>query len=198
MKKHDFTAALQTLKAGGLVIYPTDTQYALGADIYNETAVRNVFDVKKRPYSVPLPVAVASIPVIETIAMMTPLAHTICQRFFPGSLTIILQKKSTVPKIVSSGQDTIAVRIPNNPIAFQLLSQFGPLTVTSANLHHEKTLEVISDIRMQLGTPDLLGLENGPLPGLPSTIVDLTGPAPRVVRKGPITESELMDVLTHG
>jgi len=198
MKKHDFSAVLQILKAGGLVIYPTDTQYALGADIYNETAVRHVFDLKKRPYSVPLPVAVATIPAIETIAIMNPAAHILCQRFLPGTLTIILKKKPTVPTIVTSKQETIAVRIPNNPIALQLLSQFGPLTVTSANLHDEKTLHVIRDIRMQLGTPSLFGLDDGPLTERPSTIVDLTSPTPRVVRKGLITESELLRVLTHG
>ena len=198
MKTHDFSAALQVLKAGGLIIYPTDTQYALGADIYNETAVRKVFEVKKRPYSVPLPVAVASVPAMETIAVMNPAAYILCQRFLPGTLTIIVKKKPTVPDMVTSGQETIAVRIPNNPVALELLSRFGPLTVTSANLHHEKTLDVISDIRMQLRTPQLFGLDDGKHTGVPSTIIDVTTSPPCVVRKGSITKTELMDVLTHG
>jgi L-threonylcarbamoyladenylate synthase len=198
MTKHDFSAALRILTAGGLIIYPTDTLYALGADIYNEGAVRTVFDTKKRPYSVPLPVAAASISAIETIAYMTPAAYTICKRFLPGTLTIILKKKPTVPKIVTSSQDTIAIRIPNNPLALELLSQFGPLTVTSANLHHEKTLDVISDIRMQLGTPNIFGLDDGRLSGWPSTIIDLSRSPPRVVRKGHISETELLDVIAHG
>jgi L-threonylcarbamoyladenylate synthase len=198
MMKHDFSKALQTLRAGGLIIYPTDTLYALGADIYNKAAVRNVFAIKKRPYSIPLPVAVASVPVLETIAYMNPAAYRICKRFFPGTLTIILKKKPTVPEIVTAGQDTIAIRIPNSPLALELLSGFGPLTVTSANLHHEKTLGVISDIRMQLGTPNILGLDDGILSGQPSTILDLSHSPPKVIRKGCITESELLDVINHG
>jgi L-threonylcarbamoyladenylate synthase len=198
MKKFDFSKALQVLREGGLIIYPTDTLYALGADIYNEAAVRNVFDTKKRPHTIPLPVAVASISAIETIAYMNPTAYIISKRFLPGTLTIILKKKSAVPQIVTSHQDTVAIRIPNNLVALELISKFGPLTATSANLHHEKTLGVINDIRMQLGTPNILGLDNGRLSGLPSTMIDLSVSPPQIVRKGSITEAELFDVIAHG
>lgn len=198
MKRFDFSKALQVLGEGGLILYPTDTLYALGADIYNESAVRNVFDTKKRPYTIPLPVAVASVSAIETIAYMNPTAYRISERFLPGSLSIILKKKSTVPKVVTSGQDTIAIRIPNNPVALEILSQFGPLTITSANLHNEKTLGVISDIRMQLGTPNILGLEFGRLSGLPSTMIDLSVSPPKIIRKGSIAEADLFDVISHG
>src|SRR5512136_3427857 len=116
MKKNDFSTALKALKKGELIIYPTDTLYALGADIYNETAVRKVFDIKQRPYSVPIPVAVPSIQAIETIAYMNDAAYQISNKFLPGTLTIILKKKLSVPDIVTSVTDTIAVRIPNHPI----------------------------------------------------------------------------------
>ena len=198
MKKNDFSAALKALKNGEPIIYPTDTLYALGADIYNETAVRKVFDIKQRPYSVPLPVAVPSIPAIETIAYMNDAAHEISKKFLPGTLTIILKKKLSVPDIVTSGLDTIAVRIPNHTIALELLSQYGPLTVTSANLHHEKTLGSITDILLQLGTHIPICLNDGRRNAVPSTIVDLSTGIPRIVRKGLVTEKELLDVITHG
>jgi L-threonylcarbamoyladenylate synthase len=198
MTKYDFSRAVQILKSGGLIIYPTDTLYALGADIFNETAVKNVFDTKKRPCTVPLPVAVATVSAMETITDMNDAAYALCERFLPGSLTLILKKKPIVPQIVTSGRNTIAVRIPNNPVALQLLSKSGPLTATSANRHHEKTLGVISDIRMQLQTPHLFGLDNGRLSGSPSTMIDLSISPPQVVRKGTISETALFDVIAHG
>ena len=198
MKKNDFSAALKALKNGETIIYPTDTLYALGADIYNETAVRKVFDIKQRPYSIPLPVAVSSIQEMETIAYLNDAAYEISKKFLPGTLTIILKKKSSVPKIVTSGFDTIAVRIPNHIIALDLLSQYGPLTVTSANLHHEKTLGNITDILKQLGTHIPICLNDGRRDAVPSTIADLSTNIPRIVRKGLVTEKELLDVITHG
>jgi L-threonylcarbamoyladenylate synthase len=198
MKKNDFSAALKALKKGELIIYPTDTLYALGADIYNETAVRKVFDIKQRPYSVPLPVAVPSVQAIETIAYMNDAAYQISNKFLPGTLTIILKKKLSVPDIVTSGTDTIAVRIPNHPITLELLSEYGPLIVTSANLHNEKTQGTITDILKQLGTHIPICLNDGKRDVVPSTIVDLSISIPRIIRKGLITEKELLDVITHG
>jgi L-threonylcarbamoyladenylate synthase len=198
MKKNDFSAALKALKNGEMIIYPTDTLYALGVDIYNETAVRKVFDIKQRPYSVPLPVAVPSIEVIETIAYMNDAAYEISRKFLPGTLTIILKKKLSIPDIVTSGTDTIALRIPNHPIALELLSRYGPLTVTSANLHHEKTLGTVADILKQLGTRNPICLNDGKRDAVPSTIVDLSTSTPRIVRKGLITKKELQEAITHG
>ncbi len=197
MKKNDFSAALKALKNGEPIIYPTDTLYALGADIYNETAVRNVYDIKQRPFSVPLPVAVPSIQAIETIAYMNDAAREISNKFLPGTLTIILKKKLSVPDIVTSGFDTIAVRIPNHTIALELLTQYGPLTVTSANLHNKKTPSMITDILMQLETNIPICLDDGEHDAIPSTIVDLSTNIPRIVRKGLITEKELLDVISH-
>jgi len=198
MKKNDFSIALKVLKSGDLIIYPTDTLYALGADIYNETAVRKVYDIKQRPYSVPLPVAVSSIQAMETIAYINDAVHEICKKFLPGTITIILKKKPSVPKIVTSGLHTIAVRIPNHIIALDLLSQYGPLTVTSANLHHKKTLGNITDILKQLGTYIPICLNDGKRDAVPSTIVDLSTNIPHIVREGLVTEKELLDVITHG
>jgi L-threonylcarbamoyladenylate synthase len=198
MKKNDIHAAIKALKDGELIIYPTDTLYALGADIFNVTAVKKVFDIKRRPYSIPLPVAVSSIETIETIAVMNETAWALSEKFLPGSLTIILKKKPTVPLIVTSGFDTIAIRVPNHPVALQLLSAFGPLTVTSANLHQKKTLAVPKDILQQLETSIQVCLTDGRKEGVASTIVDLSEKEPRMVREGSIRKDELLDVISHG
>jgi L-threonylcarbamoyladenylate synthase len=198
MKKKDFSDALKALQDGQPIIYPTDTLYALGADIYNEKAVRTIFDIKQRPYSIPLPVAVHSIKAIETIAYMNKNARRLSTYFLPGTLTIILKKKQSVPDIVTSGGDAIAIRIPNHPIALRLLRQYGPLTVTSANLHSKKTPGIIKDILIQLDTVIPVLLHDGRLDGVPSTIIDLTATIPQIVRKGSITEEEVRRVMKHG
>jgi L-threonylcarbamoyladenylate synthase len=198
MKKNDISTAIHALKEGRLIIYPTDTLYALGADIYNETAVQQVFIIKKRPFSLPLPVAVSSLKEIETIAFMNEPAKKICRRFLPGNVTILLKKKPIVPPLVTSSCNTIAVRIPRHPIALQLLSRYGPLTVTSANIHDKKTKGLIRDILHQLQTPIPVCIHDGRKEETASTIIDVTVQKPRVLREGSISEKELLDVITHG
>lgn len=198
MKKNDFSAALIALRKAELIIYPTDTLYALGADIYNETAVRKVFNIKQRPYSIPLPVAVHCVKAIEPLAFMDDTAQRICQRYLPGSLTIILKKKPKVPDVVTSCMDTIAIRIPNDPLALKLLEQYGPLTVTSANLHQKTTQATIKDILKQLQTHIDICLDDGKRQNTSSTIINLSTKPPKIVRKGSITDKELLDVISHG
>jgi L-threonylcarbamoyladenylate synthase len=198
MKKNDISAAIHALKKGHLIIYPTDTLYALGADIFNETAVKQIFMVKKRPLTIPLPVAVSSPKEIDAIAFMNDPAKRICRRFLPGTVTILLKKKPIVPSIVTSGFNTIAIRIPNHPIALQLLSRYGPLTATSANIHEKKTKGVIRDILSQLKTPIPVCIHDGRKEKTASTIIDLTTQKPRIIREGSISEKELLDVITHG
>lgn len=195
MKKNDVSNAIKALKTGNLIVYPTDTLYALGADIFNDDAVKRVFKVKKRPSSNPLSVAVANFDVITKIAYTNDVVKKVVERFLPGPLTIILQKKDPVSNVITSGLDKIAVRIPKNDIALDLLSAFGPLTVTSANIHGEKTPYVIKEIMMQFSTNISVYLDDGRLDAKPSTIVDLTSEKPTIVRKGSITREEISDAI---
>jgi len=195
MKKNDVSNAIKALKTGNLIVYPTDTLYALGADIFNDDAVKRVFKVKKRPSSNPLSVAVANFDVITKIAYTNDVVKKVVERFLPGPLTIILQKKDSVSNVITSGLDKIAVRIPKNDIALDLLSAFGPLTVTSANIHGEKTPYVIKEIMMQFSTNISVYLDDGRLDAKPSTIVDLTSEKPTIVRKGSITREEISDAI---
>ncbi len=194
-EKNTISNAIVALKAGNLIVYPTDTLYALGADIFNDGSVTKVFTVKKRPFSNPLSVAVADFEAISKIAYTNEFVKQVVERFLPGSLTIILRKKESVSRLVTGGLDNIAVRIPDNKIALKLLSAFGPLTVTSANVHGKKTPYVIKDIMMQFTTDILVYLDDGRLDAKPSSIVDLTLEKPRIVRKGSITLDEILDVI---
>ena len=195
MKRNTITNAVKALKTGNIIVYPTDTLYALGADIFNDDSVTKVFTVKKRPFSNPLSVAVADFEAISKIAYTNEFVKQVVERFLPGSLTIILRKKESVSRLVTGGLDNIAVRIPDNKIALKLLSAFGPLTVTSANVHGKKTPYVIKDIMMQFTTDILVYLDDGRLDAKPSTIVDLTLEKPRIVRKGSITLEEILDAI---
>ena len=196
MHKIDLSGSIKALKNGGVVVYPTDTLYALGADIYNGDAVKKIFKIKKRPFTIPLPVAVSDFSGIGKIAFTDTRVKRLAEHFLPGSLTLVLRKKNANLDMVTGGFDKIAIRIPDNDVALDLLSRFGPLTVTSANVHNEKTPHVIKEIKMQFSKEDVaVYLDYGKLDGDPSTIVDLTYKKPRVIRRGIITEKEILDAI---
>jgi len=196
MNKKDITKAIQNLQKGEVIVYPTDTLYALGADIYNIKAVKKIFKIKKRPYSLPLPIAVSNIEMIKEIAKVDANSKKIIKNFLPGPLTLVLIKKKHISKLITSGKNTIAIRIPDNEIALDLISKYGPLTATSANVHGKKTPYIINKINMQFKQEKLKTyLDVGKLNGKPSTIIDLTKNKIKILRKGPITENEIMEVI---
>jgi L-threonylcarbamoyladenylate synthase len=196
MQRNKLSEAIEALQNGRIVVYPTDTLYAFGADIYNEGAVRKVFEIKKRPFDIPLPVAVSNFTGVERIAFVTDNARKLAKHFLPGSLTLILDKKSTIPDIVTSRMNKIAIRIPNNTVALKLLSKFGPLTATSANVHGIKTPGIIKDINIQVREDDVaVYLDYGILQGSPSTIVDATYERPKIIREGVIAKHDILAVI---
>lgn len=199
MQRIELSKAIEALQNGDIVVYPTDTLYAFGVDIHNKDAVRRVFEVKKRPLDNPLPVAVSDLAYIEKIAFVSGIARDLAEQFLPGPLTMILNKKNVILDVITGGLDNVAVRIPDNDVALELLSRYGPLTVTSANVHGKEVPDIISDIKMQFNSDDVaVYLDYGKLNGLPSTIVDMTASKPRIVRDGAITKEEILDVIEHG
>lgn len=199
MQRIELSKAIEALQNGDIVVYPTDTLYAFGVDIHNKDAVRKVFEVKKRPLDNPLPVAVSDLAYIEKIAFVSGIARDLAEQFLPGPLTMILNKKNVILDVITGGLDNVAVRIPDNDVALELLSRYGPLTVTSANVHGKEVPDIISDIKMQFNSDDVaVYLDYGKLNGLPSTIVDMTASKPRIVRDGAITKEEILDVIEHG
>ncbi|UCD12929.1 MAG: threonylcarbamoyl-AMP synthase [Thermoplasmatales archaeon] len=195
MKRDDVSTAIKALGNGEVIVYPTDTLYALGADVYNEGAVKKVFRIKKRPYSLPLPLAVANFNEIDKISHTNEVVKRVVKRFLPGPLTLLLKKKDSISSIVTGGHDTIAVRIPKNDIALEVLSRFSPITATSANIHGKKTSFFLNELKMQFRNDICIYLDNGRLNAPPSTIVDLTSKEPIIVRKGAITKEEILKVI---
>jgi len=198
MKKHNLSKAIAALRRGQIIVYPTDTLYGLGADIFNDDAVEKVFKIKKRKKTNPLSVAVANLKQIEKIAYVDDKSRCLIKTFLPGKLTIVLRKKNIVSDLVTGGLDKIAIRIPDNKIALTLLSKFGPITATSANIHDKKPPVNIDDISMQFSVSDIaVYIDDGKLDGRPSTIIDMSQKPFKIIRKGAISEKEIMDAISY-
>jgi L-threonylcarbamoyladenylate synthase len=189
MKTINLKNAISGIAKGKLVVYPTDTLYGLGADIYNVSSVKKIYQVKRRPLDLPLPVMVSDISMMKKIAYITPPAKKIITKFLPGPLTIILKKKQLVPDSIT--QEKVAIRIPNNNIALQLASYCGPLTATSANIHGGEDPCTIDIAKKQIGTRDIIYLDHGILPCIPSTIIEPTNNDIIIYREGAISKEDL-------
>jgi len=182
------------LKKGGLVVFPTDTVYGLGACYNNYEAVERIYRIKKRPRNKALPLLLAEAAQISEIAeYVPPAAWLLVGRFLPGALTIVLTKSKSVPDIITGGAKTVAVRIPAHPVPIALIGGVGmPIIGTSANLSGKPSILAAREICSQFGDKIDLVIDGGRCPGgRESTIVDVTGEVPRVLREGAISRQEL-------
>jgi L-threonylcarbamoyladenylate synthase len=190
--------AALTLGKGGLVAFPTETVYGLGALALEEDFVKKIFSAKGRPPTNPLIVHVLDETMAQSVCREWPeTAHIIATRLWPGPLTLILPKKDIVPAAVSAGLDTVAVRSPAHPVARALLAACGqPIAAPSANRYTEISPTRAEHVRKGLsGRIDLI-LDGGPAGvGVESTVLDLTGPIPTVLRPGAITPSQLEPLI---
>ena len=175
--------AIEVLSSGGVVLYPTDTIYGLGANVFNEKAVEKVYNIKKRDYFKPVSVLVSSIEEILFIAEIPQKHENLVLNSLPGPFTFILYKTTVMPNYPSKN-NKIGVRIPNNIISRELSRNF-PITTTSANLSGEETLETPQEIIKQLNCDVDLVIDVGSLKSSsPSTVVDLTRREPKILRQG--------------
>ncbi|WP_407378896.1 L-threonylcarbamoyladenylate synthase [Methanobrevibacter sp.] len=175
--------AIDVLANGGVVMYPTDTVYGLGADIFNNKAVRRVFKIKQRSLLKPLSILVSNTDAIDLVSKISIYQKNTIEKYLPGPYTFILKKSTIVPRVVTSGLTHVGVRVPNNQIACKLATLF-PITTTSANLSNEEVLSTPEDILDQLGCDVDLVIDVGPLDSEnASTIIDLTTPQPTVIRR---------------
>jgi len=188
---NEIEKAADLLRKGGLVVYPTDTLYALGASVSNESAVRNVYEIKKRPLDIYLPVAVGSVEQIETVAVMNDAAKKIAGKFMPGPITLILKKKKGKSDIVA--RDKIAVRVPADPVALNISSITGAITATSANVHGMNAPLTVEEAKKQLGDKVDMYIDGGKLKGIPSTIIDISDGKIKVIREGAIKAEEFYE-----
>ncbi|MBR3112226.1 MAG: threonylcarbamoyl-AMP synthase [Methanobrevibacter sp.] len=175
--------AINVLADGGIVLYPTDTVYGLGANIFDKGAVRRVFDIKQRNLLKPLSILVSNVDSIDLVAKVSLSQKEIINSYLPGPYTFILQKKPIVPHAVTSGSNYVGVRVPDNEIACRLAGIF-PITTTSANLSDEDVLSNPSEILTQLGRDVDLVIDVGDLKSNhPSKIIDLSMRNPKIIRK---------------
>lgn len=175
--------AIKVLSKGGIILYPTDTVYGLGANIFDKRAVKRVFDIKKRSHLKPLSILVRDVESIDLVAKVSLSQKETINEYLPGPYTFILNKRRTVPRLVTGGLKNVGVRVPNCELACRLAGIF-PITSTSANISDDEVLSNPDEILKQLDCEVDLVIDVGDLEGnSPSKIIDLTGFKPKIIRK---------------
>ncbi|QNS08302.1 L-threonylcarbamoyladenylate synthase [Streptomyces xanthii] len=197
---HDIEKAAGVLRAGGLVALPTETVYGLGADAENPEAVSRIFQVKGRPPSHPLIVHIGGSEQLDDWVREVPAtARLLAEHFWPGPLTLVLRRGPRVPLEATGGLETVAVRVPDHPVALSLLAAFGGgVTAPSANRFGQVSPTTADDVRAELGDAVDFVLDGGRCAvGVESTIVDVTSEIPTILRPGGVTREDLEKVLGH-
>lgn len=190
-------AAVEALQAGELVVLPTDTVYGLAADAFNPLAVGRLLEAKGRGRDMPTPVLVPSARTLDGIAETVPqAARDLADAFWPGALTLVVRHAPTLAWDLGETKGTVAVRVPLDRVALAVLEKTGPLAVSSANRSGMPPATDAAEAARQLGTAVEVYLDGGPAgEPVPSTIVDLTGDVPRVLRAGALSLEELRGVV---
>ena len=190
-------SAISALKGGRLVVLPTDTVYGIGADAFDGAAVAALLAAKGRGRDMPVPVLVGSWHTIDGLVYSVPeSARQLIRAFWPGALSLVVQQAPSLQWDLGDAQGTVMLRMPLHPVAIELLREVGPMAVSSANISGRPAAVTAADAREQLGDLVEVYLEAGPSArGAASTIVDLTGAQPRILREGPVTSAAIAGVL---
>jgi L-threonylcarbamoyladenylate synthase len=186
--------AIEILKAGGIVAFPTDTVYGLGGDAFNSEVAERIYSVKQRPRSLPLPILLSDSTQVAAVVDFTPeIARFLMKRFWPGGLTLVLPRGASLPEIISAGSDKVAIRIPNHVVPLTIIHSLGaPIIGTSANISDKPSPVTAQEVEQQLGSKIDLIIDTGRCTGgLESTVVDVTGETPVILRQGIIPEDEI-------
>jgi len=194
--EHNLQIAREILSRGGVVVFPTDTVYGLGAAAFEGGAVEEIFRIKGRSQDKAIPILLSSAAEVDQVALeLNDTARRLAQRFWPGPLTIVVAKATSVPDAVAG--HSIGLRVPDHALARKLLAAAGPLAVTSANLSGRKSPVTAADVLDQLDGRVELVLDGGTTPGgMPSTVVDCTSGAPIILREGPVTPQAIKAALS--
>ncbi len=184
--------ALDILKDGGLVAFPTDTVYGVGALVFDGKAVESIYVAKDRPIEKAIPVLIADADEMDKVGLDIPdIARRIAARFFSGPLTCIIPKQPTLPSAISATA-TVGVRVPDHEVARALLRAAGPMAVTSANISGQPSPSTAEEVFAQLNGRIPLIIDGGKTPGgVPSTVVDCTSDEIKILREGPISLEEI-------
>lgn len=196
--------AASAVRDGHLVVLPTDTVYGIGADAFTPAAVQRLLEAKGRGRDMPVPVLVADAGVLEAVTtLQNEAADALVEEFWPGALTLVCPEQPSLRWDLGDAEGTVAVRSPQHPLALALLRRTGPMAVSSANRSGQSPARTAAEAQDQLGELVAVYLEAGAVQagadtiqaGLPSSIVDLTGPAPRLLRAGAISLDRLQQVV---
>ncbi|TCC03014.1 threonylcarbamoyl-AMP synthase [Kribbella soli] len=192
-----YRAAVDAIEAGDLVVLPTDTVYGLAADAFKADAVQRLLDAKGRGRDMPPPVLISVVESLDALATDIPdNGRKLCEEFWPGPLTVICHAQTSLMWDLGETQGTVALRVPDHENTRELLSRTGPLAVSSANKSGQPAALDVYDAEEQLGESVAVYLDGGEATGgQPSTIVDLTGDTPRVIRVGALTVEQLRAVV---
>jgi tRNA threonylcarbamoyl adenosine modification protein (Sua5/YciO/YrdC/YwlC family) len=189
--------AAKAVRAGRLVVLPTDTVYGIGCDAFSGPAVRNLLNAKQRGPDLPVPVLVGSWSTIDGLVLSVPKsARDLIEAFWPGGLSLVLQHAPSIKWDLGMTKGTVMLRMPLHPVAIELLREVGPMAVSSANVSGRPPATTVAEAQEQLGEKVAVYLDGGPS-GEPvaSTIVDLTGDAPRLLREGAVPAEAVSEVL---
>ncbi|MBK9927246.1 MAG: threonylcarbamoyl-AMP synthase [Anaerolineales bacterium] len=191
-----YKTALDILKSGGLVAFPTDTVYGVGALAFDGKAVESIYTAKDRPIEKAIPILIGEI--MDTVKITTDFprpARVLASRFWPGPLTCVLAKKPSIPEAVSA-TNTVGIRIPDHAVSRILLRATGPMAVTSANISGKESPSTAGEVFAQLNGRIALIIDGGKTPGgVPSTVVDCSTDEIKILRNGPISAEEIHYVL---
>jgi L-threonylcarbamoyladenylate synthase len=188
--------AVKALSGGDIIGVPTDTVYGLAADPFHTGASDRLFRLKGRPRSVELPVLVGSEEQALSLCTAVPAsARRLMRRYWPGPLTLVLPRRTDLAADLGEEDATIGIRCPAHPVPLAICVQMGPIATTSANRHKEPALTTAKDVCESLGPDLVLVLDAGVCDGQPSTVVDCTGEAPKVLREGRLSSEEITAAL---
>ncbi|MGM0591463.1 MAG: L-threonylcarbamoyladenylate synthase [Halobacteriota archaeon] len=165
-------AAGRAIRAGDLVVYPTETVYGLGADACSPTAVERVFDLKGRPRDNPLSIAVPDVESALSYTRPTPREEQFMRSFLPGPVTVVLERRESIPDVLTAGGDRVGIRIPDHDLARELLDEVSPITATSANRSGSPSVTRLADLDSRVRDGAAVVLDGGETPGAESTVVD--------------------------
>lgn len=185
------------MREGGVVAFPTDTVYGLGASAFNLEAAERIYEIKQRPRSAPFPILIADKEQLVSVAEVIPeIARVLIDHFWPGGLTLVLVKSVSLHGSIAVGDDRIAVRLPDNVITIALIRGLGvPVIGTSANISGKPNILTAQEVKRQLGDRVDLVIDGGKCPGgVESTVVDVTGGVPVILRQGIIVGGEIEEV----
>src|ERR1700759_4927154 len=196
-RSRGIASAAAAVKNGGLVVLPTDPVYGVGADAFDSAAVAALLAAKGRGRDMPVPVLVGSWHTIDGLALSVSTAmRDLIRAFWPGALSLVVRQAPSVQWDLGDARGTVMLRMPLHPVAIELLREVGPMAVSSANRSGHAPATTAADAQSQLADTVAVYLDGGVAEkGAASTIVDLTGAAPRILRAGPVTAERIAEVL---